>query len=66
MASLLHALSDNIRIDKDKCIFCGECVERCVLDNIRLQLSPCRQACPLGVNCHGYVRLLARGEALKQ
>lgn len=65
MTNLLQALSDNIRIDRDKCIFCGDCVERCVLDNIRLQLAPCRQACPLGVNCHGYVRLLARGDGLK-
>ncbi|MBW2146245.1 MAG: FAD-dependent oxidoreductase [Deltaproteobacteria bacterium] len=65
MTNLLEALSDNICIDRDKCIFCGDCVERCVLDNIRLQLSPCRQACPLGVNCHGYVKLLADGEGLK-
>ncbi len=65
MTNFLEALSDNIRIDKDKCIFCGDCVERCVLDNIRLQLSPCRQACPLGVNCHGYVQLIARGEGPK-
>jgi NADPH-dependent glutamate synthase beta subunit-like oxidoreductase len=32
---------------------------------MRLQLAPCRKACPLGVNCHGYVQLIARGEELK-
>lgn len=60
--NLLESLSDNIVIDKDKCTFCGICVERCVLDNLRMKLAPCRQACPLGVNCHGYVQLIARGE----
>ncbi len=61
-ANLLESLSDNILIDKGKCTFCGICVETCVLDNLRLQLAPCRKACPLGVNCHGYVQLIARGE----
>ena len=60
--NLLESLTDNIVIDKDKCTFCGICVERCVLDNLRMKLAPCRQACPLGVNCHGYVQLIARGE----
>lgn len=59
--SLLQALSDNIKIDKKKCTFCGECVERCILDNLRMRLAPCRQACPLGVNAQGYVQLIARG-----
>ncbi len=63
--NLLESLSDNIRIDKGKCTFCGICVETCVLDNLRLQLAPCRNACPLGVNCHGYVQLIARGEENK-
>jgi NADPH-dependent glutamate synthase beta subunit-like oxidoreductase len=27
-----------------------------------MKLAPCRQACPLGVNCHGYIQLIARGE----
>jgi NADPH-dependent glutamate synthase beta subunit-like oxidoreductase len=34
-----------------------------------LKLAPCRRACPLGVNCQGYVQLIARGEeaeAMKQ
>jgi NADPH-dependent glutamate synthase beta subunit-like oxidoreductase len=63
--NMLESLTDNIVIDKDKCTFCGICIERCVLDNLRMKLSPCRQACPLGVNCHGYVQLIARGEDIE-
>jgi len=66
--NLLEALSDNITIDRNKCIYCGVCVETCILDNLRLKLAPCSQACPLGVNCQGYVQLIRRGrdeEALK-
>ena len=53
--------SNNIIIDKTKCNFCGICVDRCILDNLRLQLSPCRQACPIGQNCQAYIQALARG-----
>ena len=60
--NLLEALSDNIVVNKDKCTACGVCVETCILDNLRLKLAPCRQACPLGVNCQGYVQLILRGE----
>jgi NADPH-dependent glutamate synthase beta subunit-like oxidoreductase len=60
--NLLESLSDNIKVDKDKCTACGICVDTCILDNLRLKLAPCRQACPLGVNCQGYVQLIARGE----
>lgn len=60
--TILEALSDNITIDKDKCVYCGECVETCILDNLRMKLAPCRQACPLGVNCQGYVQQILRGE----
>lgn len=60
--NLLTSLSDNIRIDRNKCNACGRCVEICILDNLRLQLSPCRQACPLGMNCQGYIQNLARGK----
>ncbi len=60
--NLLEGLSDNIVIDKDKCTACGICVDTCILDNLRLELSPCRRACPLGVNCQGYVQLIARGQ----
>jgi formate dehydrogenase major subunit len=59
--NLLEALSENIKIDKKKCTSCGECVERCILDNLRMRLAPCRQACPLGVNAQGYVQLISRG-----
>ena len=60
--NLLTSLNDNIRIDRDKCNACGRCVEVCVLDNLRLQLSPCRQACPVGMNCQGYIHHLAQGK----
>ncbi|MEW6264858.1 MAG: FAD-dependent oxidoreductase [Thermodesulfobacteriota bacterium] len=52
----------NIRVDRDKCHACGLCVERCIMDNLRLSVAPCRQACPLHMNCQGYVRLLAQGK----
>ena len=60
--NILTSLNDNIRIDREKCNACARCVEVCVLDNLRLQLSPCRQACPIGMNCQGYIRDLARGK----
>jgi NADPH-dependent glutamate synthase beta subunit-like oxidoreductase len=60
--NLLEALSDNIVIDRDKCIYCGVCVNTCILDNLRMKLAPCSQACPLGVNCQGYVQLIGRGQ----
>lgn len=63
--NMLEGLSDNIEIDKDKCTFCGKCVDTCILDNLRMKLAPCRQACPLGTNCQGYVQLIARGEEEK-
>ena len=58
----ISALSDNIRVDRDKCIGCGECVDRCILDNLRLQQAPCGHACPLGINAQGYVQLIKRGD----
>ena len=61
----LQGLSDNIVVDPQKCTFCGICVERCILDNLRLKLALCRQACPLHTNCQGYVRLIARGDDRK-
>ncbi len=60
--NMLESLTDNIAIDKDKCTSCSICVETCVLDNLRMQLAPCRQACPLGVNCQGYIQLIARSK----
>ncbi len=64
-SNMLECLSDNIVVDSDKCIFCGNCADKCILDNIRLQLASCRQACPLELNCQGYVQLIARGEEVK-
>ncbi len=58
--NMLESLSDNITIDPQKCTTCGACVDRCILDNLRLKLAPCRQACPLKVNCQGYVQLILR------
>ncbi len=52
----------NIRIDRNSCIACGTCVDRCIMDNLRLSVAPCRQACPLDINCQGYVRLIAMGK----
>ena len=52
----------NIKIDRDLCFACGNCVDRCIMDNLRLSVAPCRQACPLNLNCQGYVRLIAQGK----
>ena len=54
--------SNNLVIDRSKCLFCGNCAERCVMDNIRLELAPCRNACPLGQNCQAYIQQIARGQ----
>lgn len=56
-------IDSNIKVDRDRCLACGECVDRCIMDNLRLSVPPCRQHCPLGLNCQGYVRLLAQGKA---
>ncbi len=53
--------NSNIQIDRELCTACGACVETCIMDNLRLSLAPCRTACPLNMNCQGYVRLIARG-----
>jgi formate dehydrogenase major subunit len=65
ISSYLESFEDNIKVDKEKCIFCGRCSERCILDNIRMKLAPCVSACPMGVNVQGYVQLTARGDYSK-
>ncbi|MDA8219513.1 MAG: FAD-dependent oxidoreductase [Dehalococcoidales bacterium] len=65
MAKWLSSLSDNIAVDKSKCTFCMQCVDKCILDNLRFYASPCRDACPLRLNCQGYTQLIARGEEEK-
>ena len=52
----------NIRVNLDLCYACGICVDRCIMDNLRLAVPPCRQACPLRMNCMGYIRLIALGK----
>lgn len=52
----------NIAIDVSKCLACGNCVDRCIMDNLRLVLPPCRQASPLGINYQGVLRLAALGK----
>ena len=53
----------NIKINRDLCFTCGRCVERCIMDNIRMYLAPCRSACPIHMNCQGYVRLTVQGKS---
>lgn len=65
MSNILEVLAQNIIVDKDKCVFCGKCVDICIIDNLRLKLAPCRKACPLGLNCQGYAQLIVRGEEEK-
>lgn len=55
----------NIKVDRDLCITCGVCVERCIMDNLRLFVPPCQAACPIHMNCQGYVRLIAQGKEEK-
>jgi NADPH-dependent glutamate synthase beta subunit-like oxidoreductase len=52
----------NIQVNRDLCTACGICVDRCIMDNLRLHIAPCRIECPLQMNCQGYLRLLARGK----
>jgi NADPH-dependent glutamate synthase beta subunit-like oxidoreductase len=57
------------KIDLDKCIGCGTCVESCPMDvfrldtvvEYRLDVSPCSAACPLGLRQREYHDLLKMG-----
>ena len=57
------------KIDLDKCIGCGACVESCPMDvfrldtvvEYRLEVSPCSAACPLGPRQREYHDLLKMG-----
>ena len=50
----------NIAIDVSKCLACGNCVDRCIMDNLRLVLPPCRQASLLDINYQGILPLAAQ------
>ena len=52
----------NIAVNRDTCTVCGICVETCIMDNLRMHLSPCRNTCPLHVNAQGYIRMIAIGK----
>jgi len=57
------------KIDLDKCVGCGACVESCPMDVFRLdtvvdyrqEASPCNVACPLGLRQREYHDLLQMG-----
>jgi NADPH-dependent glutamate synthase beta subunit-like oxidoreductase/NAD-dependent dihydropyrimidine dehydrogenase PreA subunit len=54
------------QIDELKCVGCNMCVNSCAMDVIRLnrspfktgEITPCRSACPAGVDIRGYISLL--------
>ncbi len=58
------------QIDDSKCVGCGTCVNSCSMDVLRLnqyltekeEFTPCRSACPAGVNMRGYIYLLTEGK----
>ncbi|HVP76845.1 MAG TPA: FAD-dependent oxidoreductase [Thermodesulfobacteriota bacterium] len=58
------------QIDDSKCVGCGVCVNSCSMDVLRLnqfviekeEITPCRSACPAGVNMRGYIYLLTEGK----
>lgn len=58
------------QIDAAKCVGCGVCINSCSMDVLRLnpfliekeEITPCRSACPAGVNMRGYICLLTEGK----
>lgn len=58
------------QIDTGKCVGCGTCVNSCSMDVIRLDhflsnkndITPCRTACPAGVNMRAYIQMLVQGK----
>jgi len=58
------------QIDDSKCVGCGVCLNSCSMDVLRLktfpvekeEITPCRSACPAGVNMRGYIYYLTEGK----
>jgi NADPH-dependent glutamate synthase beta subunit-like oxidoreductase len=58
------------QIDTEKCVGCGVCLNSCSMDVIRRndfladkeEMTPCRCACPAGVNMRAYIHLLTQGK----
>ena len=59
------------QVDKDKCIGCGSCENVCPTEAINVVqlespdeecITPCRLACPAGIDIQGYVAHINRGE----
>ena len=59
-------------LEESGCKFCGACVEVCPTGALRDKIpwpdnavTPCRQACPVGIDIPAYVRLIAEGHMEK-
>lgn len=59
------------QVDKEKCVGCGSCENVCpteAINVVKLEspdeecITPCRLACPAGIDIHGYVAHINRGE----